>query len=102
MAWIVKYTQRYQQDYENALEHLVVEHNAIHAAEELTKKMRQAHDSLALFPLAHPVHQLSQELEKEYRVCPVKPYNIIYLVDGDSVILARLLHSRQDFGLRMR
>ena len=53
-------------------------------AKELIRKIKEAVDSLSIFPKRHPVVTFSPLKEEEMRYFAIKNYNIYYLVDDEN------------------
>ena len=66
------------------------------AAMKLIAKLENAKNSLKQFPLTHPKHE-SDTVETVFRKILVDNYVMFYIVDGDNVYVAFVLHQRQDF-----
>jgi len=69
------------------------------AAEKLRKKIYNGIKELADFPFKYPIVQEEDApgAERGYRYMVVNPYILFYKVLDDAIIIARVLHTRQNW-----
>ncbi|MCL2048341.1 MAG: type II toxin-antitoxin system RelE/ParE family toxin [Defluviitaleaceae bacterium] len=69
------------------------------AAEKLRKKIYTQIKELKDFPFKYPIIQEEDVLgaERGYRYMVVNPYIVFYRVLDDVIVIARLLHTRQNW-----
>ena len=68
------------------------------AAMKLIAKLENAKNSLKQFPLTHPKHE-SDTVNTVFRRMLVDNYVMFYIVDGENVYVAFMLHQRQNFDI---
>ena len=68
------------------------------AAEKLRRKIYDGIKGLADFPFMYPVIQEEDApgAERGYRYMVVKPYIVFYRVLDDTIVIARVLHAKQN------
>ena len=69
------------------------------AAMKLYRKIYTGIKRLADFPFKHPIMQEEDApgIERGYRYMVVNPYIVFYRVFNDDIIIARVLHTRQNW-----
>jgi len=69
------------------------------AASDLRKRIYTGIKGLKDFPFKYPAVQLEDApgAQRGYRYMTVNPYIVFYRVMDDSIIVARVLHSRQNW-----
>ncbi|MCL2500753.1 MAG: type II toxin-antitoxin system RelE/ParE family toxin [Defluviitaleaceae bacterium] len=69
------------------------------AASELRKRIYKGIKALTNFPYKYPAVQADDAsgAERGYRYMVVNPYIVFYRVLDDAIIVARILHSRQNW-----
>jgi toxin ParE1/3/4 len=70
----------------------VAERNPV-AAESIAREIDRKFDNLSLFPF---IGRDRSTLSKGIRSVVAYPYVIFYMVEGDGIIILRVLHGRRD------
>ena len=69
------------------------------AAEKLRKRIYECIKDLKDFPFKYPILQEEDApgAERGYRYMVINPYAVFYRVLDDAIIIARVLHTRQNW-----
>ena len=97
MAYDVVATERFVQDYDDALGYIAVELGGPQAAAQLADKIAHIRSLLAENPLLFGFLRNERLRARNVRACPVKKYLVAYSIEGDTVYLVRLLHQSQAY-----
>jgi plasmid stabilization system protein ParE len=63
------------------------------AAANWARQLRRRISSLRTFPLRHEIIPEAEELNRRYRHLLFGNYRVIYQVEGDRVVILRVIHS---------
>ncbi|MDR1173856.1 MAG: type II toxin-antitoxin system RelE/ParE family toxin [Treponema sp.] len=94
----ISYLPSYYQDLASIASYITNELEAPKAARNLVLEVRKAVNGLKEHPLAHHLYQSEVPLPLEFRILPVKNYNVFYTVlDDGTVEIHRVIYKRRNF-----
>jgi toxin ParE1/3/4 len=102
MAYNVAITDDAARDLDELYAHAHL-HDPVGTADLLLDRMQDVFQSLAESPESDPHPRELRELGvRDYRVSVVKPYRIVYRVDGDEVNVLLIADTRRDIQLSLQ
>lgn len=97
MAFMIKRTDAFAGDFEEAVEYLVLELKSPQAAENLIRELKNRSEILEHNPYVYAVSRRPMLGARAIRELLVKNYVAIYVIEGDAVVFLRFFHQTQMF-----
>jgi len=86
-----------EDDLDEIFDYITYDLLAPQAAERLIDNMQNAVEALCDFPFSRPLLKDSTLRKKGYRILVVQNFNLFYVVEDQTIIIRRVLHSKRNF-----
>ena len=97
MSCDVKYSPEFQKDLDIIWEYLALDRENLPAAEDIVDGLLSVTEQLADWPRRGAKLFLPDGADSGYRAVGYKSYLAVYLIRNEEVLVARAVHSHQDY-----
>jgi len=86
-----------ENDLDEIFEYISLDLSAPKAALGLIDAIQAAVEDVCIFPFSRPLLKNKMLREKGYRLLVVKNFNLFYVVEGNIVIIRRVMHGSRNY-----
>ena len=86
-----------ERDLNDIFDYISLELSSLQAAERLIDDIQAAVEQVCDFPFSRPLLSNKILRKKGYRLLVVRNFNLFYIVEGQMVIIRRVLYSRRNY-----
>ena len=86
-----------ERDLDEIFEYISLELSSPKAALDLIGSIQTAVENACVFPFSRPLLRDKVLRDKGYRLLVVKRFNLFYVVEGQTVIIRRVMHGRRNY-----